>query len=64
MTEPQPIETAPQDQWVLGWVPFISAWVPIRFDACYGRWHDFKGATSAPTYWLPLPPAPEEDTNG
>jgi hypothetical protein len=60
----QPIETAPKDGTrVMVFCPDRGV-MEARFNQTYGRWGDpvYSEWDCEPTHWMPLPPAPEEET--
>lgn len=62
MSDWQPIETAPKEEWVLLFWPYWNGPIPAVGIYCDGAW-DSDSAIShdgdSPTYWMPLPPPPE-----
>ena len=71
MSEWQPIETAPKDRMILGYIPDPPEWSSIyghvrviladEFDGRLVEWTHFAGddtTTVVPTHWMPLPEPP------
>lgn len=60
----QPIETAPEDTYVLVWCPdyFGSECGIARLQSWDNYWMAFEGylPLATPTHWMPLPNPPEE----
>lgn len=62
----QPIETAPEDEFVLVWCPdfYCYEYGIAVLGGEEGHWLTYEGdyeLESAPTHWMPLPKPPEED---
>jgi hypothetical protein len=60
----QPIETAPNDTYVLVYGPDYYGdeyFIAIRLEEVWGTGHPFCPLGCAPTHWMHLPEPPEED---
>lgn len=68
------IETAPRDGFVLLWLPgrvrcAVGQWDNDKFSKRprpFWNWHTSREECRvfSPTHWMPLPPPPQEPTNG
>ena len=62
MTDWQPIETAPKNEWVLvhepGWHLMVAKWV-YDDQWWYAKSDDGVYLTCRPTYWMELPEPPK-----